>query len=83
MVFRGVFPNLQLRFHGNVEKTKFLGMMLDTKLSWVPHLRYQRTESLKALNLFKYQFFRIVSSDRSNLIRIYRAKIHFKLDYGS
>ena len=36
-----------------VEETKFLGLIFDCKLSFIPHLRYLRTKCFKALNLLR------------------------------
>ena len=56
-----------------VPEFKFLGLLFDSKLSFIPH---------KALNLL-----RVVSSmdwgaDRKVLLRLYRTFIRSKLDYG-
>ena len=36
-----------------VEETKFLGVIFDKKLSFVPHLKYVKKKDLKALNILK------------------------------
>ena len=36
-----------------VEETKFLGVIFDRKLSFIPHIRYIKAKCLKALNLLK------------------------------
>ena len=36
-----------------VEETKFLGVIFDRKLSFVPHLKYVKKRALKALNILK------------------------------
>ena len=66
-----------------VEQVKFLGLILDKHLSFIPHLRYLKQKCFKALNLL-----RVVSStkwgtDEKTLLHLYRALIRSKLDYGS
>jgi len=58
-----------------VEQAKFLGLIFDRKLTFVPHLRYLRP-------------FRVVAhakwgSDESTLLHLYRSLIRSKLDYGA
>ena len=36
-----------------VKVTRFLGVLFDRKLSFIPHLKYVKKKSLKALNIFK------------------------------
>ena len=36
-----------------VEETKFLGVIFDRKLSFIPHLKYVKKKALKALNILK------------------------------
>ena len=36
-----------------VEDSKFLGILFDRKLSFIPHIKYLKTKCLKALNLLK------------------------------
>ena len=36
-----------------VEEIKFLGIIFDRRLSFVPHLKYVKTKALKALNILK------------------------------
>ena len=65
-----------------VPEFKFLGLLFDSKLSFIPHINYLRNKCQKALNLL-----RVVSSmdwgaDRKVLLRLYRTLVRFKLDYG-
>ena len=52
---RGLFPPLDLslgRDHiREVSETRFLGMILDSKLTWIPHLKYVKHKCLRSVNL--------------------------------
>ena len=54
---RKVYPDPVLLLNGMqipvVEQAKFLGLIFDRKLSFVPHLRYLRQKCMKALNLLR------------------------------
>jgi hypothetical protein len=65
-----------------VKEFKFLGLVFDSKLSFIPHIKYLSDKCQRALNLI-----RVVSSmdwgaDREVLLRLYRSLIRSKLDYG-
>ena len=65
-----------------VPEFKFLGLLFDSKLSFIPHINYLSNKCQKALNLL-----RVVSSmdwgaDRKVLLRLYRTLVRSKLDYG-
>ena len=65
-----------------VPEFKFLGLLFDSKLSFIPHINYLSNKCQKALNLL-----RVVSSmdwgaDRKVLLRLYRTLARSKLDYG-
>ena len=65
-----------------VQQFKFLGLLFDSKLSFIPHINYSSNKCQKALNLL-----RVVSSmdwgaDRKVLLRLYRSLVRSKLDYG-
>ena len=36
-----------------MDETKFLGVIFDRRLSFVPHLKYVKKKALKALNILK------------------------------
>ena len=65
-----------------VPEFKFLGLLFDSKLSFIPHINYLSNKCHKALNLL-----RVVSSmdwgaDRKVLLRLYRTLVRSELDYG-
>ena len=66
-----------------VEETKFLGVIFDRKLSFIPHIRYIKAKCLKALNLLKVLSNTSWGADRPTLLHLYRSLIRSKLDYGS
>ena len=66
-----------------VEETKFLGVIFDRKLSFIPHIRYVKAKCLKALNLLKVLSNTSWGADRPTLLHLYRSLIRSKLDYGS
>ena len=83
---RGAFPPPQLSLGNSllrsVTEVRFLGMILDTKLSWLPHLKNLKAQCLRAMNILKVLSRTSWGADRLTLLRIYRALIRSKLDYG-
>ena len=63
--------------------TKFLGLIFDKKLSFVPHLQYLRKKCMKALNLLRVVAHSRWGSDENTLLHLYRSLIRSKLDYGA
>ena len=83
---RGLHPDPNLVLYKNPipvkKEAKFLGILLDSKYTFVPHIKGLKKKCVKALNLL-----RVVSStdwggDRIVLLRLYRALVHSKLGYG-
>lgn len=83
---RGLFPPLTITMNNNavpaVNEAKFLGLIFDTKLSWIPHLKNLRNKCLKTMDLIKCLSHATWGADRMTLLRIYRALIRSQLDYG-
>ena len=54
---RKLHDNPQLYLYGSlipvVDEAKFLGVIFDRKLSFIPHIKYLKAKCLKALNLLK------------------------------
>ena len=65
-----------------VEETKFMGVIFDRRLSFVPHLKYVKKKALKALNILKIVGNTEWGADRKVMLRLYRSLIRSKLDYG-
>ncbi|MCG8078476.1 MAG: reverse transcriptase-like protein, partial [Candidatus Thiodiazotropha taylori] len=66
-----------------VEEAKFLGVIFDQKLSFIPHIKYLKSKCSKALNLLKVLANTNWGADRYTLLHLYRSLIRSKLDYGS
>ncbi|GFR01582.1 RNase H domain-containing protein [Trichonephila clavata] len=84
---RGVFPNPEL-FIGRslikvVKEFEFLGLIFDQSLRFHRHLKDLKIRSTKALNILKVLANTRWGADRTSLLRLYRALIRSKLDYGS
>ena len=65
-----------------VEEVKFLGIIFDKKLSFLPHLRYLKDKCTKALNLLRVVAHTSWGADQQTLLHLYRSLIRSKLDYG-
>jgi ribonuclease HI len=65
-----------------VQQTKFLGLIFDSKLNFKAHIDYLRKKCQKALNLLKVVSKMDWGADRSVMLRLYRALVGSKLDYG-
>jgi len=66
-----------------VEEVKFLGIIFDRKLTFVPHLKSLKAKCLKSLDLLKVIAHTDWGADRKVILGIYRTLIRSKLDYGS
>src|SRR5436190_5870140 len=61
---------------------KFLGVIFDSRLTWVPHLKYLKAKCLKRLNMLRALSGTKWGADRSCMLRFYKAVIRSCLDYG-
>ena len=84
---RKVHNDPELYLYGSlipvVEDFKFLGVLFDRKLSFIPHIKYLKAKCVKALNLLKVLSHTDWGADRTVLLQLYRSLIRSKLDYGS
>jgi len=84
---RKTHPDPHLLLNGTpipvVDQTKFLGLIFDKKLTFVPHLQYLRKKCMKALNLLRVVAHSRWGSDENTLLHLYRSLIRSKLDYGT
>ncbi|KAK3883722.1 hypothetical protein Pcinc_011979 [Petrolisthes cinctipes] len=83
---RGIHPDQDLFMYCHrircVEETRFLGLLFDKRLTWVPHLRTLKVSCFKALNLLRVLSHTSWGADRATLLRLYHVVIRSKLDYG-
>ena len=84
---RGLHPDPVLNIYGLpipvVEEAKFLGLLFDKKLSFIPHIKALKAKCLKALDVLKVLSNTNWGGDRSVLLNLYRSLVRSKLDYGS
>ena len=66
-----------------VKEAKFLGLIFDHKLSFIPHIKALKAKCLKALDILKVLSHSDWGGDRTVLLNLYRTLIRSKLDYGS
>ena len=83
---RGILPEPNLNLNGNkitvVKETRFLGVIFDQKLSFIPHMKALKTKCLKALYIIKVVSNQEWGADKSVLLKLYRSLVRSKLDYG-
>jgi len=65
-----------------VEETKFLGIVFDRKLSFIPHTKHLKDKCTKALNPLRVLAHTSWGADQETLLHLYRSLIQSKLDYG-
>ena len=79
-------PNPDLYLQGKrlkvVEEKKFLGVIFDQKLKWIPHIKWLKTRTIKALNILKVIVKNNRKTDSKVLLNIYKALVRSKLDYA-
>uniref|UniRef100_A0A6G5A9V6 Putative tick transposon n=1 Tax=Rhipicephalus microplus TaxID=6941 RepID=A0A6G5A9V6_RHIMP len=84
---RGLHPDPELVVKGerlpvNTEH-KFLGIILDAKLTFVPHIKHLKNKCLKTMNILKVLSRTTWGSDRKCLMNLYRSLIRSRLEYGA
>ena len=65
-----------------VSEFKFLGLLFDSKLPFIPHINYLSKKCHKALNLLCVVSSMDWGADRKVLLRLYRTLVRSKLHYG-
>ena len=80
-------PDLGIRLYGRVIPTqpavKFLGVILDRRLTYKEHFKTLRERCFKSLNVLKCVSRMSFGADRHTLLLLYRSLVRSKLDYGS
>jgi hypothetical protein len=83
----GVHPPSALYLNNHalpvVPPTKFLGLVLDSRLSWEPYLRQLRAPCKSSLNVLRVLSWVSLGGDRTIMLRFYRSLVLSKLDYCS
>ena len=83
---RGILPEPELILNGEkikvVKGARFLGVIFDQKLSFIPHLKALKSRCLKALDIIKVVANQEWGADKAVLLNLYRSLIRSKLDYG-
>ncbi|GFX23652.1 probable RNA-directed DNA polymerase from transposon X-element [Trichonephila clavipes] len=65
-----------------VSEVRFLGVIFDSKLTFLPHVLYLRKKCERSLNILKVLLNTLWGADRVSLLRVYQALILSRLDYG-
>lgn len=65
-----------------VPTCRFLGLTLDTRLSWKPHIEQLKLRCGNKLKLLKVLSGTKWGADRCSMLRVYKAAVCSKLDYG-
>ena len=65
-----------------VPNFKFLGLIFDSRLTFRPHIKSLKDKCQKALNLLRVVSRMDWGADKIVLLRLYRALVRSKLDYG-
>ena len=64
------------------DEAKFLGLVFNRRLTFRAHVKYLKTVCDKALNVLRVVGHTDWGADKVVLLRLYRALVHSKLDYG-
>ena len=66
---RGLHPDPELELYNS--ETKFLGLLFDSKLTCLPHIKRLKNKSLKALNILKFVSSTDWGADSTVLLNLY------------
>ena len=71
---RSAHPHPELTLNGTlipvVEQTKFLGVIFDNKLAFLPHIRYLKEKCVKALNRLRVVAHTFWGADQHTLLHL-------------
>ncbi|GBO29721.1 putative RNA-directed DNA polymerase from transposon X-element, partial [Araneus ventricosus] len=65
-----------------VDDIRFLGVIFDRKLTFLPHILHLRRRCERSLNILKVLSRTSWGADRTSLLRIYQAVVLSRIDYG-
>ena len=68
-------------FSTKEESTKFLGLLFDSKLTFLSHIKMLQNKCLKALNISKFVSSTDWGADSTVLLNLYRSLKRSELDY--
>ena len=81
---RKLHPDPELKLYNSsikvVKETKFLGLIFDNKLTFLPHIKMLKTKCLKALDILKVVSNTDWGADKTVLLNLYRSLVRSKLD---
>ncbi|GFT11383.1 putative RNA-directed DNA polymerase from transposon X-element [Trichonephila clavipes] len=85
LVKRNLHPDPSIHI-GNIQipvvsEVRFLGVIFDSKLTFLPHVLYLRKKCERSLNILKVLSNTLWGADRVSLLRVYQALILSRLDY--
>ena len=79
--------SLKLKLFGTnlkfAKHVKFLGMIFDERLTWSEHIKYLIERCNKDMNVLRLVSGTTFGADKVTLLRLYKALILSKIDYGS
>ena len=80
-------PQIQLCLNNQklecVTEFKYLGLILDSKLTWKPHINYLKNETFSRVNLLKIIASSKFKTNANILLNIHKVIILAKIEYGS
>ncbi|GFX24533.1 putative RNA-directed DNA polymerase from transposon X-element [Trichonephila clavipes] len=83
---RGIHPDPEIRIRDIqipvVPDVRFLGVIFDRRLTFLPHILHLRKKCEKSLNLLKVLSNTSWGADRPSLLRVYQAIVLSRIDYG-
>ncbi|GFU54330.1 putative RNA-directed DNA polymerase from transposon X-element [Trichonephila clavipes] len=83
---RGIHPDPEIRIRAVqipvVPDVRFLGVIFDRRLTFLPHILQLRKRCEKSLNLLKVLSNTSWGADRTSLLRVYQAIVLSRIDYG-
>ncbi|GBM53597.1 hypothetical protein AVEN_105486-1 [Araneus ventricosus] len=65
-----------------VRDAKYLGLILDSKLTFKPHANYLKRKCIQSLNIIKMLSGTSYGAETSTLLKVYKTLIRSELDYG-
>ncbi|GBN69622.1 putative RNA-directed DNA polymerase from transposon X-element, partial [Araneus ventricosus] len=83
---RNLHLDPEIKLYGEVvtfvNEIRFLGVIFDKKLTFLPHVKQLRKKSEIALNILKVLSTTAWGADIDSMLKIYRATVLSKLEYG-